>query len=157
MSEQKDNRQTTKDQNAAALLAGLSKTFKGGQTLTQPQKNKIMNDFNRGAQHMLFMATLKFSFWNEIPYKLAGLAHMSESVARSIAQQCLRQWDRLSRLLDECRRQGTTPPFAHHISDLLLNDAGPLRALVVLFADGMLRADPRLKPLWKVVVKTKQK
>ena len=134
-----------KVQNAATLVLALSK-------LEAQKRTDIMNDFNRGVQHLLFVSTLKFSFWNEIPYKLCGLAHWDEGVARQAAQQCLRQWDQAMELQRRARQEGTAPREVHALSKLFLGD-GPLRALLLQFADSVPRSDPRMLPLCRALAK----
>ena len=60
-------------------------------------KNNIINDFNSGCQHLLFMIHMNFDFYTEIPYRCAAMSHFNPDVAREAARDCLRQWDKLQR------------------------------------------------------------
>ena len=93
---------------------------------------------------------MKLSFWTELPYLILGMNHFAESTARSIAKQCLRQWEdmehRLAVVADHGGNQGAR---MHPLAALYFHRDSDLRALVLKFAQGASREDPELKPLVK--------
>lgn len=115
------------------------------------EKDIIINDFNRGSQHLLFMVTVKFSSYTELPYRLFAIAHYDETVAQEAARYCLAQWDRKRRLDAEQRLQGIRPEQAQSKSRQLFEEGSALRPFVILFAEGVPRDDPRLEPLLPVL------
>lgn len=50
------------------------------------------------------------------------------------------------------RQEGTAPREVHALSKLFLGD-GPLRALLLQFADSVPRSDPRMLPLCRALAK----
>ena len=108
----------------------------------EAKKTNIINDFNRGCQHLLLVIHLKFAFYIEMPYRCAAMSHFNPDVAREAARDCLRQWDQLQR--QQRTEGGAKPP--HRVSKTLLHKASDLRPLVVLLAEGVPRLDPRLQP-----------
>ena len=136
-------------QNAASLLLDLQNR----QHLQESKRHQLMQEFNRGIEHMLYLMAIKFAFWTEIPYKLCAISHWREDTAREAARECLRQWDRAQRLAQRCREEGSRPLKPHHWSTMILGESGTLRRQLLLFVDGASRSDDRLKELRGVLCK----
>jgi hypothetical protein len=49
----------------------------------------VLRDFAALRRHITFTMTLKLSFWNQLPWVLAGLAHKDISIARACARRAL--------------------------------------------------------------------
>ena len=54
---------------------------------------EVLADYNLGTQFMIAGLQVKLAFWKKLPYLLAGLAHMHETVARSCAEQSAVMFD----------------------------------------------------------------
>jgi hypothetical protein len=53
----------------------------------------LQSDFDAGCQHMELLLQVKLSFWEQLPWHLAGLAHHQASLAQGCAQKCCALWD----------------------------------------------------------------
>ena len=103
-------------------------------SLPPAEWSKILADFDAGIAFVKSGLELKLAFWNTLPYKVAGLAHHHESVARRVAQEC-----------QEAYRSSTaTVPFAfqHPLSKAVFGDHA---SEVERFVAGTRRADLRPK------------
>lgn len=133
-------------QNAASLLPGLRR-------LSSKDRTTTMNDYNRGVQHFLSFMSIKFAFYQEIPYKLRSIAHWDEETARIGARECLPQWDKAKRLAEESVRIGVRPRPPHHISRRFCAEGSSLRGCLLLFVEGVRRSDDRLIKLRRQLTK----
>ena len=51
--------------------------------LTDVQWTTLIQEFERGKAHCVYVLTLKLQVWDELPWQLAILAHVDEDVARA--------------------------------------------------------------------------
>ena len=58
---------------------------------------EVLASWGSGKARILYVATLKFEFWDKIPHRLCGLAHPDPRVAAQTAEDCLRQFEVLPR------------------------------------------------------------
>ena len=100
-------------------------------------QGRIRRDYLEGMRHLAFMMKLKFSFWEELPYALCGVAHYEESKARSAAQACLAKFEDVI-----AKRSGDSSGM--HALTIAWLSQGTLRDALVLFAQGVSRNDLRL-------------
>ncbi|CAE7229370.1 unnamed protein product [Symbiodinium sp. CCMP2456] len=63
------------------------------QQLTNEERNVLNTDFEYGRSYLRFSLSAKFSFWDRLPWHLAGLAHHWPSQARAAAKACMAQYD----------------------------------------------------------------
>ena len=96
--------------------------------------SQIVHEFEVGKGYCAFVLQVKLQVWEELPWRLCGLAHHSESMAREAAKDCMLKYDRL--------------PFdhLHHKMTLkFLSPASRIRSDVEAFARGCSRDSlPRL-------------
>ena len=98
---------------------------------------KTQEDFMEGVRHLNFMFTIKFGFWEDLPYSLCGIASAEEADARAAGQRCLVLFEHLPQGLQK----------AHSLTQRWLAVGSPLRDQLVLFVQGVARDDPRLAAL----------
>ena len=94
--------------------------------LSLKQSTDIMADFGDGSRHLICMVTVKFSFWQDLPHKLFGLAHAHEDVARKVAQEVLSLRQVWLRKLESCTSESSRRACSHPCTLLWLADDSPL-------------------------------
>jgi hypothetical protein len=115
------------------------------QPLPLSEHEEIVQDYNAGCSYIAFMSRIKLSFWQELPFRLCGIAHQNETCARAAAADCLAQWEAMQRMRARVADLGVPiaePPF---LSRFWLGEGSFLRELVISFAQGMPRLDPHLQ------------
>ena len=63
-----------------------------GKELNEQERNTVTKDFEYGRVFLRFGLSSKFNFWQQLPWKLCGLAHHWPSQARTCAQACLEEY-----------------------------------------------------------------
>ena len=57
--------------------------------LAPDERAIVMRDFAAVRKHVLFTFSVKLAFWNQLPWCLAGVAHMDSAIARRCARRSL--------------------------------------------------------------------
>lgn len=57
------------------------------------QREKLLSDISAGLENLSLKLSLRFGYWEKLPYHICGLAHSDEGVARSVAITCLQMYD----------------------------------------------------------------
>ena len=83
----------TIQQVIADIMAGQASVFVYTQSwvsnLSASDAKIVVTDLDVGKNRMLSSLQTKFAHWESLPYKLAGLGHIDENVARSCAGEAL--------------------------------------------------------------------
>ena len=113
-------------QAEAELLAVTS--LPNAAPLQKHDQAVLMKDFLAGQTHMMALLKLKTGHWLTLPWKLAGLAVQSETIAREVGKSCLHDF-------------GLHPlKEAHHrVTWSLLQPCSEFRTALQLFVDGQSR------------------
>lgn len=85
----------------------------------------LLRDFELAKGYCVFILTSKLQVWEELPWRLCALAHVSASVARRAAVDALQMFERVS---DE--------QLHHRVSQRFLSRGSPLRNQLEEFAKG---------------------
>ena len=78
--------------------------------LIPDERDWVVSDFHKARAHIVYVITLKVSFWQSLPYKLCSLNVKDPVQARSNAQLVLMMWMSAS---DEVQHHGLTLLFLH--------------------------------------------
>ena len=99
--------------------------------LSHVQWSELMVDFARGKAHCTYIIMTKLHHWQQLPWVLAGLAHVNEDVARRCAATALASFD-----------QTPDNSVVHHrLTMKFCSHASPLRQNLQDFVNGTSRAD----------------
>ena len=106
--------------------------------LSDDDRATVMRDFDAGLAHLQLGLQVKMDCWSRLPWKLCGLAHWDQDIARRIALESINQFDEFA---------GEDPTYVHHHATILfLKRGGALRIHVEAFADGQdMQADLKLE------------
>ena len=96
--------------------------------LAPSEWSSILQDFEAGKGYCAFVLTVKLQNWDELPWRLCGLAHFDEHQARQVAKDVLQKYDLLP--VDKVH---------HNLTVKILSPTSPLRAELELFAAGRSR------------------
>ncbi|CAE7832485.1 unnamed protein product [Symbiodinium sp. CCMP2592] len=98
--------------------------------LTEDHRNAILRDFEYARAYLQFGLKSKLAFWETVPWRLCGLGHHFDSVARNCAAECLAEFDK-------SLEAGRVKAEHHHpLSVKFLSPGGPLRQSVEAFSQG---------------------
>jgi len=120
---------TALQQSCAAAFAQLAADTEWA---LKPSEFQILaSEFELGRQFLELGLKLKAGFWGKLPWKLAGLAHASESRAREVARSCVALWE---------ATEVDHRPLHHRLTrEFLDENGGSLRAGINLFVEGTPR------------------
>ena len=93
--------------------------------LSQEDRERVLGDYQRAAHSMATILAAKLSFWSVLPWKLCGLLHTQEAVAREGAFESVRLFDSSP---DGCQH--------HRLTVRCLAAQSPIRAEIIRFAQG---------------------
>ena len=99
----------------------------------------LLQELERGRNHLTYIMTIKFQNWQELPWFLCVLAHLNEDRARLGATQVLEKFDACS------------TAAANHRLTLKFCQPGALRDQLELFSAGERRS--ALEPLYSEICK----
>jgi len=105
---------------------------------TTAQLEVVLLDYELCCSKVEAAIRTKLNFWDHLPWKLCGMGHWDESLARSIASQCVAMYDAVP---------ATGSAVLHHrISWIFLDHGSHLRRFVCDFAMGEpMQADLRFE------------
>ena len=69
--------------NASELLSSLPRD------ISQASRAFILQEFERGRAHLVFVLTLRLQHWRDAPYCVFGCAHLSPEVSKRHLRRCL--------------------------------------------------------------------
>eukprot|EP00971_Amphidinium_carterae_P349841 6491256-Amphidinium_carterae.1 len=81
------------DATASVLTTVDLETASFSEPLNQAERTSILQDFTAAMSHIRTQLELKLSFWESLPWKLAGICHVDQTLARLCASECIRLFD----------------------------------------------------------------
>lgn len=129
---------------AEELLHILSELFDEGRGrvilelcpgLPEDKKTLLVEEYERGRNHLFMYVSLKVGPWGQLPLKLVGVGHYNEQTARTCARKALQ--------LSEAYGDN----YDHHAVSLMMCVGEGLEQLQA-FVDGARRADLPLVQFW---------
>ena len=119
------------DAQVVGLCTGLSKA----------ETDRVMLDWSTARREFAAILSAKTSVWQQLPLRLAGLAHFDRAEVRATAAVCLQMYP-----------PDADPELHHPLSNLFLQPGGSWRASVEALARGVATVAElvvllRLRPL----------
>ena len=111
--------------DALGELAASCRAF-----LSNAEWSDLVIEFSRGKAHCTYVLQLKLQCWGQLPWKLCGLSHCDEFIARTIATEVISQYE-----------QAPPNPALHHRVTSRCLSPGCLREELDSFSNGASRAD----------------
>ncbi len=94
----------------------------------EEETNQILSDFESARSYMKFGIEMKFGFWDQLPWKLAGLAHHRSDEARRVGREARQRFDEVV--------EAGGADLHHTLSMKFLLPGGPLRDALDNFVQG---------------------
>ncbi len=94
-----------------ACVSSLTVAAKWRHTVTDQQCTFLLDEFERGRAYAQLVCKVKFQFWQKLPWKLVGISHHDENVARRCCREAFESY------------HGSVSPELHHpLTRMLLED-----------------------------------